>query len=123
MDQTTKGLSKEDFETWNQFIENLKRSEVSPPPRFIYSEQSLSRKLDLHGMSVHEAWMNLKEFVDVHRSQGNKEVVVITGRSGRISHEFTEWCRQLESVRNYEPIETKGGKVGSYRLYLRSRTS
>lgn len=121
MDQMTKGLSKEDLETWNRFVENLKRSELSPPPRFIYGEQSPSRRLDLHGMTIHEAWMNLREFVEAHRTQGNKEVVVITGRSGRISHEFTEWCRKLDAVRSYEPIETKSGKVGSYRLRLRSR--
>lgn len=120
MDQMTKGLSKEDIETWNRFIENLERSEVAPPSRFIYGDQSLSRRLDLHGMTIHEAWLNLREFVDAHREQGNKEVVVITGRSGRISHEFTQWCRQLVSVHSYEPIETKSGKVGSYRLRLRS---
>lgn len=123
MDQTTKGLSKEDVETWNSFIEKLKQSGISPPPRFIYGNESPSRRLDLHGMTIHEAWLSLKEFVDLHREYGSKEVVVITGRSGRISHEFTEWCRQLDSVRSYAPIETKSGKVGSYRLRLRSRTS
>jgi DNA-nicking Smr family endonuclease len=121
MDQMTKGLSKEDIDTWNRFIENLQRSEVSPPSRSIYGDQSPSRRLDLHGMTIHDAWVNLREFVEAHSSMGNREVVVITGRSGKISHEFTQWCRQLEAVRSYEPIETKGGKVGSYRLRLRSR--
>lgn len=120
MDQMTKGLSKDDIETWNSFIEKLKQTGVSPPP-VIYEDVPPSRRLDLHGMTMHDAWLSLREFVDLHREYGSKDVVVITGRSGRISHEFTEWCRRLESVRSYEPIETKSGKVGSYRIRLRSK--
>lgn len=120
MDQISNGLSQEDVETWNRFVEKLNELDMSYPPSFIYEGGSPSRRLDLHGLSIHDAWMNLREFVDMHHGYGSNEIVVITGRSGRISHEFTEWCRRLPNVRSYEPIETKGGKVGSYRLRLRS---
>lgn len=123
MDQMSKGLSKEDMETWNRFVEKFNDIDVSPPPRFIYGEGNSSRRLDLHGMTIHEAWMALREFVEMHRELGNKEVVIITGRSGRICHEFTEWCRGIEAVRAYEPIETRGGKVGSYRVRIRPKLS
>ena len=120
MDDIPTGLSKEDVETWNLFVEKLNESDISPPPKFIYGEEPPSRRLDLHGMTIHDAWMGLREFVEAHQIWGTKEVVVITGRSGRICHEFTEWCRRLYSVKSYEPIETKSGKVGSYRLRLRT---
>lgn len=122
MVDVSKNLSKEDSETWNIYITRLKENEVSPPPRSIYGDGIPSRRLDLHGLTIHEAWMALREFVEAHQAHGSNELVVITGRSGRISYEFTDWCRRIEGIRAYEPIETRSGKVGSYRIKLRKIT-
>jgi hypothetical protein len=45
--------------------------------------------------------------------------VIITGKSGQIAHEFTEWCRQMPKVRKYDPIVDSRGGVGSYRIWFR----
>ena len=119
MDKKSQGLSENDAEIWRLYISNLKSSDDLIPCNHIYEQSTMSRKLDLHGMAIHDAWLCLMEFTEKHRMSGTKEVVVITGRSGRIAREFTEWCRKLTHVRSYEPIETRSGKVGSYRLRLR----
>lgn len=119
MDKKSQGLSENDAEIWRLYISNLKSSNDPIPYKHIYEHDDMSRKLDLHGMTIHDAWLSFVEFTEKHRISGTKEIVVITGRSGRIAREFTEWCRRLAHVRSYEPIETRSGKVGSYRLRLR----
>lgn len=113
-------LNEEDARTWKDFISHLMGSPEPNIPTDIYQPRHhVSRRLDLHGFTVHRAWVEFRDFINEHHRSGTKEVLIITGRSGRISHEFTEWCRGLPSIRSYEPIDTRNGRAGSYRVRLR----
>lgn len=121
MNNNTYTLSESDAETWQRYITRMESVKEFTPLKHIYGTEDLSRRLDLHGMTVHEAWGKLREFAEQHADAGTHDIVVITGRSGQIAYEFTEWCRRIPAIRRYEAIETRGGKVGSYRLYLKRK--
>ena len=114
-------LKEADAETWNRYVSKLKESEEFVPAAYIYNAEDLPRRLDLHGYAVHDAWHKLREFVEQHYEAETFDIVIITGRSGQIAHEFREWCKRIPQVRFYDPIETRQGKVGSYRLYLKQK--
>lgn len=123
MKNDQKKLSERDEMDWNLYISNLEENESLPisvdPP----DSNHVSRRLDLHGLSIHEAWIRFTEFVDQHVVLNSKSIVVITGRSGMISREFTKWCTRAPGVISYEAIDTRNGKAGSYRIRLRKSDS
>ena len=114
-------LKEADAETWSRYVSRLKESDEFVPAAYIYNAENLPRRLDLHGFAVHEAWHKLREFVEQHYEAESFDIVIITGRSGQIAHEFREWCKRIPQIRFYDPIETRQGKVGSYRLYLKQK--
>lgn len=119
MDKKIYYLPETDLQTWNNYVSNLKDNPNLITYTDIYSKKEISKKLDLHGHTIHNAWIIFKEFVEQHIVNGTKEITVITGRSGRISLEFTEWCRKMPQIHSYNPIHTRNGKPGSFRLQLK----
>jgi DNA-nicking Smr family endonuclease len=114
-------LSEQDEKDWDLYIDRIFNS---PEEHLVPIKEQviLKRRVDLHGMTVAEAHHTATEFLAEHAEAGSENVVVITGKSGQIAHEFTEWCRQLPWVRRYEPIVDSRGGVGSYRIWLRKNT-
>ena len=52
--------------------------------------------LDLHGLTVEEAYQTLCRFITVHIKEGSKKITVITGKGspkkeGLIHHEIQNW--------------------------------
>lgn len=111
-------LSDQDRQVWQLYVDKVFNS-PSEPAQPMKEIQSLPRRLDLHGMTVGEAHGKTISFVEDHWEAGTASAVIITGKSGQIAHEFTEWCRQMPKVRRYEPIEDSRGGVGSYRIWFR----
>lgn len=71
--------------------------------------------IDLHGDTVQRAYERVRETVAEARAAGRRELVVVTGRSGRINAEFPVWAARDPDVRALEPL--RGG--GAYRIRLR----
>ena len=111
-------LSEQDKIDWELYLDKVFNSPDDPPAPQI-EQPILRRRLDLHGMTVGEAHRRASDFIAEHCEAGSDNVVVITGKSGQIAHEFTEWCRQMPWVRRYEPLIDNSGKAGSYRIWLR----
>ena len=62
----------------------------APPPR------ELQDTLDLHGLTVQEAYQALRHFITLHVRQNTRRIVVITGKGsphkeGLIHHEIQNW--------------------------------
>ena len=108
-------ITKKDLDIWQRYITRLLNSRDTLVPKYTYEEIN-SRKLDLHGYTVNDAWVKFREFIDQHYKNGSQSVVIITGKSGQISHEFREWCRMIPSIRNYEPLGNHNGPAGSFRI-------
>lgn len=111
-------LSEQDQKEWNYYIDRLFNS---PPSEYIPLKEQIGLKtrLDLHGMTLSEAHGAVNNFVSDHAEAATESVVVITGKSGQINYEFQEWCKQLKSIRNVEPIVDSRGQIGSYRIWIK----
>ena len=110
-------LSEQDRKDWELYIEKVLKS----PQKIIpanFKQIELPKRLDLHGMTLHEAYHRFNSFVHEHSEIGKSEVVIITGKSGQIYREFTNWCRQVSCVKKWEPVIDSRGGIGSYRVYI-----
>lgn len=110
-------LSEQDRKDWELYIQKVFKSPEAVLPR-IEKEIDLAKRLDLHGMTVHQAYHRFKNFVSEHAEIGTSDVVVITGKSGQISREFTSWCRKIAFIKKWEPVVDSRGGIGSYRIKL-----
>ena len=68
-----------------------KRLKVHPVP-----ERTLMMTLDLHGLTVEEAYQTLHRFLMVHQRENSKVITIITGKGspqkeGLIHHEIQNW--------------------------------
>lgn len=97
-------LTNDDRSTWENYIGKVfSGPEMSFKPNK-GKDTSLKSKLDLHGMTIQQAFNNVRMFIEEHWSEGSKYVVIVTGKSGKISDEFTSWCSNLLQIRTIEPI-------------------
>ena len=68
-----------------------KRLKVHPVP-----ERQLMMTLDLHGLTVEDAYQTLRRFLMVHQRENSKKITIITGKGspakeGLIHHEIQNW--------------------------------
>jgi len=116
-----KSLTPEDEKVWNSYIGNLysKPEHRFQPPKG--RDESLKFSLDLHGMTVQQAFNAVRQFLEEHRINGSKTAVVISGKSGKIADELPLWIANIEYVRKCEPILDSVGKAGAYSIYFYAR--
>lgn len=86
-----------------------------PGTRRLIPYEARPLDVDLHGDTVHAAHARVRRAVAEARSEGRREMVVVTGLSGRIRVEFPSWAALDPNVRAMEPL--RGG--GAFRLSLR----
>ena len=108
-------LSKEDSDLWERYI-NRDPKWMAPlrSPRAV----SRARILDLHGMTLHQAWKSMLDFIAEHHANGTKEVIVICGTGGSIARELPLWCENARTVRRAVPIVDSHGQHGAFRIIL-----
>jgi DNA-nicking Smr family endonuclease len=114
-------LSDDDIRVWNSYIQDVWSK---PETRFQSKkgqDYSLKFSLDLHGMTVQQAFNATKLFVDEHRINGSKSFVIISGKSGKIAEELPFWVENIPCVRKIEPIVDSRGSAGAYMVYLYSK--
>lgn len=110
-------LSQEEQDLWQNYVNS---STAISGFTTKFTPVKMSRRLDLHGYTVHGAYNKLHEWIEEQIACGNKEVVVITGKSGQISSEFTAWVKNITNVKRFQSIKDKKGEDGgSYRLFLK----
>ncbi len=79
--------------------------------------ETLSFLLDLHGLTVQQAFDATLNFLDRHYRVGSKEVLIITGRGttgqGLIKKEFDGWLRhpQIQKYVRTSVWQNRGGAV------------
>jgi hypothetical protein len=70
------------------------------------------RKLDLHGIRVHDAYAVVKEFIE---TTPHRDITIVTGRSGQIAREILLWLEQCPRYQSAVPLN--GG--GAYAVRIR----
>ena len=107
MDDASKSL-------WDRVCATVNRWGSPRPPRLpVLIETTPATVLDLHGYTVHDAFYATKAFLS--RPNAPRVLTVITGRSGRISHEFMDWLFQFPRVQSCTQLN--GG--GAYEIRLK----
>jgi DNA-nicking Smr family endonuclease len=108
---------------WNQAMSGTFRVESARLPQSAIKtvfEPSAgkppSRTLDLHGLTVADAYQAVICHISLWRDQ-TKNVTVITGRSGRIAEEFPSWLQNLSEISQVLPLN--GG--GAFKLIYRKK--
>ncbi len=127
-------MTEEDLAYWSLFISSIKplkqkkggervkpvlkeRLKIKPRP-----EKQLSYILDLHGLTLQEAYTTVLKFINLHFALSSKSILIITGKGlkgeGKIKKEISFWFETdkfKEKISRYE-IENEGGAI---RLYLK----
>ncbi len=106
MDQHSKSL-------WERVCATVNRLGSARSPRVRFAPESpFPAILDLHGMTVADAYDATVEFLS---TSDRKEVTVITGKSGVIRREFEFWLEQIDVVHSY----SVGHDGGAFLIRLR----
>ncbi len=124
MDQTQQ---KQDALFWTDVIKNvtpLEGKEKLAPPSFpkrltVISKETteLKKELDLHGLTIQEAYETTKRFLLIHQKRGSLKVHVITGKGlnshGLIKREIEFWLEtpDFRSVISSYKWENGGGSL------------
>jgi predicted Rossmann-fold nucleotide-binding protein len=119
MARNSRGLSDEDAEVWRLYTEKLLGDAHPRPVQAIIRVDDAGGVLDLHGYPLQDAWVLFSSFVDRHMAKGSRHAIVVTGGSGRMREEFEHWCSSKAGVASCEPIRSRGGKIGSFRIGFR----
>ena len=86
---------------------------------------SVESTLDLHGLSVEEARLQLAGFLDVCRQSGYRHVIIIHGKGFRsqskpvIKPMVNRWLRQADEVLAFCSAQPKDGGTGAVYVLLR----
>ena len=116
----TTSISLEDQKVWDTYIAQIySRPELSFRPTK-GQDAGISTKLDLHGMTVQQAFYRVSQFVDEHFTEGSKLLIIVTGKSGKIADEFPLWCQNLTQIRKIESVMDSRGESGAWLIHLRS---
>lgn len=71
----------------------------SPRPRPRFYEAPVASCIDLHGITVDEAYHRTMEYLNESApAAGLREVTVITGKSGVIRKEFPYWLERCSNI-------------------------
>lgn len=119
----SKNLSDDDAAAWDHYVKHLHHR----PFGFSYRPSAKKRinpskmELDLHGLTVHDAYLAVMDFIDLHILAGSVSIVIICGKGGKISDELEHWCRLHHGVKDCRPIKDSKGEHGSYTVRLKKR--
>ena len=115
----------EDTRLWLAVTQNVERlhckRKVLPTVPFdiaIRLPPHWGHTLDLHGMTMDNAYAAVLDFIQMSRHR-YRFVTVVTGASGPIRQEFEHWVAGVSYVRRVEALP--GG--GAMRLHFRQTTS
>lgn len=115
-------LSDSDNIIWQNYVNSLETANTNVDIKYT-DNYTFSRKLDLHGYTLNDAWIKFREFVTQHCACNTKTVIIITGKNGQIVREFPHWCERLGLVRSYLPLGNDYNHPGSFKLTLDTKTN
>ena len=126
-------LTKEDIDLWNEYTKTVKPlhySGVSKIKNWFNPRRWFSRRLneipvvlDLHQMTLEEAFHIFDRFLQLHFMQGTKKITVITGRGkdnqGKLKKEFPLWLENEKIKTRIKDFHKTN--EGSFELELRKK--
>ena len=128
-------MKSDDEAIWKAYIKTVsplkKKSlpKVRSVRRFFLFTPFLPPRLDLHGLTLQQAYEAFIDFFDLHVKEKTRKIVVVTGKGpngkGSLKKEFPLWLEKKEirdKISHTEiPPEHKGG-AGAVIIYLKRNT-
>jgi DNA-nicking Smr family endonuclease len=74
-------------------------------------------KLDLHGYTVHNAWIIFKDHITNCYLDGHKTTVVVTGY-GKMANEIETWCSYQDHIISCERLDPN---QGAFRIKIKKK--
>ena len=111
-------LSNTDFEAWQNYVNRIFKSPDAISPSIKYQTIQLHDVLDLHGLTLQQAFTAVQNFILQHQENGSKVITIITGKKGRIKNELPIWCEKFSRIRRCEPKFDSRGEFGSFLIYF-----
>jgi hypothetical protein len=117
-------MTEDDQKVWQQVIKSVYPMGTPAPgvPRGELVPFQPS-PIDLHGLTIQNAFNTLLELVERSAVKQHKHLIVITGLSGEIRREFPLWCqtdRFRKYVKRIEGLRPEP-KDGAFRIYLNQK--
>lgn len=106
-------MKESDKKLWEAFVSNitpirLNKVQYRKGKRIANLTANLSDTLDLHNHTIQEAYVAFNRFVKLHKEFRSVTILVITGKSGKISTEFPLWASANKYIQSFE-LKNDGG--------------
>ena len=111
-------LSNDDIRVWTQYLSGNSPMSILPITREL-PRVKISSVLDLHGLTLQNAFNEFKNWINSHQLAGTKTVKVVTGQSGKIKQEFPIWCSNIPFIKHCDPILNSIGTYGSFKILMK----
>lgn len=116
----TNCLSLEDLQVWKSWCESLSNQTlIMPKPVRRKKPKKINQTIDLHGLTLQQAYDLTKTTVEACVANKTKMLTVITGKSGQISREFLYWLQSIKNIKRIDPIVDKSKQIGSYKIVFK----
>ena len=136
-----KKLSNKDKKDWKNFISS--KEKVLDKDKFFFKKDenlSLSKTIDLHGLSLDVANKKIDEFINICFVKKIKKIIVITGKGNRsktinnpyiskdlsiLKNSVPEFIKSnqnlMKMIKSIEGAKVEDGGAGAFYIYLKNK--
>ena len=134
-----KKISDRDKKDWQNFISGDEKLE-DKDKKFLKKENIKTRSLDLHGYSLDDANLKVKQFIEESFNYGTEKLIIVTGKGihsqnekdpyiskklGILRYSVPEYINgnvSLSSlIKELSPARIEDGGEGAFYIYLRKK--
>ena len=134
-----KKISERDKKDWENFISGDEKLE-DKDKKFLKKENIKTRSLDLHGYSLDDANLKVKQFIEESFNYGTEKLIIVTGKGihsqndkdpyiskklGILRYSVPEYINNNVSfnslIKELSPARIEDGGEGAFYIYLRKK--
>ena len=132
-----KKISDRDKKDWENFISGKEKLE-DKDKKFLKKENIKTRSLDLHGYSLDDANLKVKQFIEESFNYGTEKLIIVTGKGihsqnekdpyiskklGILKHSVPEFILQnknlMKIINEIKDAKIEDGGSGAFYIYLK----
>ena len=99
-----KKISERDKKDWENFISGDEKLE-DKDKKFLKKENIKTRSLDLHGYSLDDANLKVKQFIEESFNYGTEKLIIVTGKGIHSQNEKDPYISQKLGILRYSVPE------------------
>ena len=134
-----KKISDRDKKDWENFISGKEKLE-DKDKKFLKKKNIRIRSLDLHGYSLSDANVKIKQFIEESFNLGSEKLIIVTGKGihsqnekdpyiskklGILKYSVPEYINNnvslINLIKELSPAKIEDGGEGAFYIYLRKK--